>query len=55
MNITELSTAALRCAPAGCRVGTVLAVPNRGDAPGLLAELADRLALDGYEAVVLPR
>ncbi|HEX8761275.1 MAG TPA: hypothetical protein VF734_15155 [Pseudonocardiaceae bacterium] len=53
MNIAELSTAALRCAPAGCRVGTVLAVPGRVEVPGLLAELTDRLALDGYAVVVL--
>lgn len=52
VNIAELSTAALRCAPADCRVGTLLAVPGRGDASGL-TELADPLALAGHEVVVL--
>ncbi|MDQ4092927.1 MAG: hypothetical protein M3143_05835 [Actinomycetota bacterium] len=53
MNIAQLFTAAPRRAPADRRVGTVLAVPGRGDVVGLLTELADRLALDGCEVVVL--
>ncbi len=43
----------LRSARTAAPVGTVLAVPGRGDGPGSLTGLADRLALDGYEVHVL--
>lgn len=39
--------------PAAARVGTVLAVPGRGDDPSALDGLAERLALDGYQVLVL--